>query len=42
VAVVATDAGRLDDLITRIHRYFDDQLELEVVRIDVHHMEETP
>jgi uncharacterized protein len=42
VAVVAPDAGRLDDLITRIHRYFDGQLELEVVKVDVFHMEEAP
>ncbi len=41
VALVAPDAARLDELITRIQRYFDDQLELEVVQVGVYHMEET-
>jgi uncharacterized protein YlxP (DUF503 family) len=42
VALVAADAGRLDTLITRVQRYFDDQLELDVVKVEVHHMEEAP
>jgi len=42
VALVAPDAGRLDVLITRVQRYFEDQLELDVVKVEVHHMEEAP
>lgn len=42
VAVVAADASRLDALITRVRHYFDDQLELDVVKVEVHHMEEAP
>lgn len=42
VALVAADAGRLDVLITRVRRYFDDQLDLDVVKVEMHHMEEAP
>jgi uncharacterized protein YlxP (DUF503 family) len=42
VALVAADAGRLEALITRVRRYVDDQLELDVVEVAVHHMEEAP
>ena len=42
VALVAADASRLDALITRVRHYFDDQLELDVVKVEVHHMEEAP
>jgi len=42
VALVAADAGRLDALMTRVHRYLDDQLELDVIKVEVHHMEEAP
>lgn len=42
VALVAADGGRLDRLMEQVHRYFDDQLEIEVVGVEIHYMEQQP
>lgn len=39
VAVVAADAPALEDLIERIRRYVDAQLEMSVTDVHVRHME---
>lgn len=42
VAVVAPDGGRLDELIGRVQRYFEGQLEIDLIGVEVYHMEQAP
>jgi uncharacterized protein YlxP (DUF503 family) len=42
VALVAPNAGRLEALVESIKRYFDDLIEVELVGMEVYHMEESP
>lgn len=42
VALVAPDARHLDELIERVRRYFEDQVEMEMLAMEIYHMEEAP
>jgi uncharacterized protein YlxP (DUF503 family) len=40
VAIVAPDAAQLDSLIERVRRYFDDQVDIELLEVAVSYLEE--
>ena len=40
VAIVAPDAGHLDSLIDRVRRYFDGQVDIELVDLAISYLED--
>lgn len=40
VAIVAPDAAQLDSLIERVRRYFDDQVDIDLIDFAISYMEE--
>jgi uncharacterized protein YlxP (DUF503 family) len=41
VAIVAPDAGHLDSLIDRVRRYFDSQVDIELVDLAISYLEDS-